>query len=517
MTHVRSSLSVAWSPPTFGGFKVNVDAATRPQGNVVASVCRDSAGAILGASLSRGISTDPLVGEARGVLFDLHSALALGLPLVLIEADKSQVVDALQDLSSPSPWQIFNDVCNAPFLFGSFRSCKVVFTPLVRIPCARFGSLGRFLVLRGQFVPSPELLNNYSSIYAALLIQTRCHGHLCLPEKHVALLVFGDSLFDAGNNNYINTTSDYRSNVWPYGETFFKYPTGRFSDGRIIPDFIAEYAKLPLITPYLHPAYSQYTDGANFASAGAGALVGTHRGFVVDLQAQLRYFKNLIGLSRQKLGDADARALLGRALYLFSIGTNDYVAPFATNSSGLLSYSREEYVDMVIGNLTIVIKEIHKNGGRKFGFQSLPPVGSFPYRRALINNAVAQEITARVILHNKALSKVLVKLERQLNGFRYSMANMYNFLGERTNYPSKYGFKEGKIACCGTGPHRGINSCGGKRSAMKEYELCHNPRKYVFFDSGHPTEMANEQFAKLMWSGTPNDTGPYNLKALFEL
>ncbi|KAB1218305.1 GDSL esterase/lipase 2 [Morella rubra] len=276
-------------------------------------------------------------------------------------------------------------------------------------------------------------------LYAALLIQTRCHGHLCLPEKHVALFVFGDSLFDAGNNNYINTTSDYRSNVWPYGETFFKYPTGRFSDGRIIPDFIAEYAKLPLITPYLHPAYSQYTDGANFASAGAGALVGTHRGFVVDLQAQLSYFKNLIGLLRQKLGDADARALLGRALYLFSIGTNDYVAPFATNSSGLLSYSREEYVDMVIGNLTIVIKEIHKNGGRKFGFQSLPPVGSSPSRRALNNSAVTGEVTARVILHNKALSKVLVKLERQLKGFRYSMANMYNFLGERINHPSKYG------------------------------------------------------------------------------
>ena len=82
---------------------------------------------------------------------------------------------------------------------------------------------------------------------------------------------------------------------------------------------------------------------------------------VVDLQAQLSYFKNLIGLLRQKLGDADARALLGRALYLFSIGTNDYVAPFATNSSGLLSYSREEYVDMVIGNLTIVIKVTKSN------------------------------------------------------------------------------------------------------------------------------------------------------------
>ncbi|KAB1218301.1 GDSL esterase/lipase 5 [Morella rubra] len=189
------------------------------------------------------------------------------------------------------------------------------------------------------------------------------------------------------------------------------------------PSKYAKYAKLPLITPYLHPAYRQYTDEANFASAGAGALVGTYQGSVVDLHAQLRYFKNLIGLLRQKLGDAQATTLLGRAVYLFSIGTNDYIAPYASSRLGLLSHSREEYVDMVIGNLTIVIKEIHKNRGRKFGFQSLPPLGYLPSPRALNLIAVTEELAASVILQNKALSGVLVKLERQLKGFRYSMVN----------------------------------------------------------------------------------------------
>ena len=79
------------------------------------------------------------------------------------------------------------------------------------------------------------------------------------------------------------------------------------------------------------------------------------------------------------------------------------------------------------------------------------------------------------------------------------------------------GFKESKIACCGSGLYRGINSCGGKRSVVKEYELCKNASEYVFFDPGHPSEMVNQQFAKLMWSGTPNVIGPYNLKTLFEL
>ena len=61
------------------------------------------------------------------------------------------------------------------------------------------------------------------------------------PEKcSAALFIFGDSFFDAGNNNYINTTTLDQANFWPYGETFFRFPTGRFSDGRLIPDFVGE-------------------------------------------------------------------------------------------------------------------------------------------------------------------------------------------------------------------------------------------------------------------------------------
>ena len=34
----------------------------------------------------------------------------------------------------------------------------------------------------------------------------------------------------------------------------------------------AEYAKLPLIPPYLQPGNHKFTYGSNFASSGAGAL-----------------------------------------------------------------------------------------------------------------------------------------------------------------------------------------------------------------------------------------------------
>ncbi|GMY22672.1 GDSL esterase/lipase 2-like [Fagus crenata] len=279
-------------------------------------------------------------------------------------------------------------------------------------------------------------------LYANIIVPTQSLGDICLPKDHVALFIFGDSVVDVGNNNYINTTTDLQANFWPYGESFFKYPTGRPSNGRLIPDFIAEYAKLPLIPPYLQPGYNRYIDGANFASVGAGALVETRQGLVIGLDAQLNYFKNMETRLRQELGKKEAKALLFRAVYFISIGSNDYFVPLTSNSSVLQSYSHEEYVNMVIGNLTTVIKEIYKKGGRKYVLLGLGPYGCSPLFKALKpgnTGACFEELTTLVKLHNKALSKVLLELQSQLKGFKYSMADFYTFLSERINNPSKYG------------------------------------------------------------------------------
>lgn len=54
-----------------------------------------------------------------------------------------------------------------------------------------------------------------------------------------ALFIFGDSTVDSGNNNYIDTIPENKADYKPYGQNgFFDKPTGRFSDGRVIVDFI---------------------------------------------------------------------------------------------------------------------------------------------------------------------------------------------------------------------------------------------------------------------------------------
>lgn len=57
-------------------------------------------------------------------------------------------------------------------------------------------------------------------------------------EAARAFFVFGDSLVDNGNNNYLATTA--RADSPPYGiDTPSRRPTGRFSNGKNIPDFIS--------------------------------------------------------------------------------------------------------------------------------------------------------------------------------------------------------------------------------------------------------------------------------------
>ncbi|KAK9923838.1 hypothetical protein M0R45_032236 [Rubus argutus] len=355
---------------------------------------------------------------------------------------------------------------------------------------------------------------------ASLFIPTSAYGHPGLHKEHAALFIFGDSLFDVGNNDYINTSTNFQANFSPYGETFFGYSTGRFSNGRLIPDIIAEYAELPLIPPYLQPGLHNYTYGVNFASAGAGVLAETHQGFVIDLKTQRSYFKKVVKQLRHKLGHAEAFTFLSDAVYLFSVGGNDYFYQFQTNSSFFESHSPEQYVGMVVGNLTKVIKEIYKKGGRKFGITSLPPIGCVPFARATKpgnTGTCVEELNALAELHNTVLSEALLKLKGKLQGLKYSYPDIYTYLNGVFNDPSNYGFKEGKTACCGSGPYRGILSCGGKRG-VTDYQLCDNVTEYVFFDSVHPTERVYQKVSELWWRHSPNVTGSYiNLKELFEV
>lgn len=65
---------------------------------------------------------------------------------------------------------------------------------------------------------------------------------------------------------------------------------------------------------------------------------------------QIKYFKKVETSLRQELGVAKAKNLLSKAVYLIGIGGNDYL----TKNSTIVS--NEEFVSMVVGNLTLAVK-----------------------------------------------------------------------------------------------------------------------------------------------------------------
>ncbi|XP_031266747.1 GDSL esterase/lipase 1-like isoform X2 [Pistacia vera] len=343
-------------------------------------------------------------------------------------------------------------------------------------------------------------------LYAIAISSIGCYA----AQSKKLLFVFGDSLFDPGNNQYIKNSAKPVSTSYPYGIDMNNKSTGRFSDGLIVPDYIAQFANLSVDPPYLQPG-ADLTSGANFASA-AGGVLDVNNG-VLNLKQQLAYFKNVANLMSQKVGAKEATKILSSSVYLFSFGGNDYFR-YESSYPNATQSQRVAYMRMVVANLTNGLKEIYNMGGRKFAIQNVGPLGCLPVIKAVhpsTNGSCVTNFLKDASLHNKALSNQLSKMAKELSGFKYSNMDYFYNLLYRINNPTKYGFTEGKNACCGSGLYNGLN-CG-----VGSYKLCSNPSDYLFFDGGHTSQKANRQIAELIWSGVPNVTGPYNVKQLFGL
>ncbi|KAF3328485.1 GDSL esterase/lipase [Carex littledalei] len=162
-----------------------------------------------------------------------------------------------------------------------------------------------------------------------LLLKT---GNCCFTR----IFCFGDSISDTGN--YLKSIGDSYNPVsnLPYGETYFGRPTGRYSDGRLILDFIAEAYGLPFIPPYLSGESTEnFLHGVNFAVAGATALDNSFfesMGIKVSwtnylLGAQLEWFKKLLPSIFEEPG-CDSSVLSSALFVVGEIGGNDYNHPF---------------------------------------------------------------------------------------------------------------------------------------------------------------------------------------------
>jgi phospholipase/lecithinase/hemolysin len=58
-------------------------------------------------------------------------------------------------------------------------------------------------------------------------------------QQFSGMFVFGDSLVDDGNNNFLSSLA--KANYLPYGIDFYEGPSGRFCNGKTIIDFLGNF------------------------------------------------------------------------------------------------------------------------------------------------------------------------------------------------------------------------------------------------------------------------------------
>ncbi|XP_024533553.1 GDSL esterase/lipase 6 [Selaginella moellendorffii] len=176
------------------------------------------------------------------------------------------------------------------------------------------------------------------------------------------LFVFGDSALDGGQNTYI-PGSKIVSAIPPYGKTYFSKPTGRWTDGRTIADFLAQALGLPLLPPFLEPG-ANFSSGVNFASAGAGLLDETnaHQG-VISMKQQLRQFHNVTNEYKKEKGVEFTNQLLRNSVALFSMGANDIAN--AVPSSFLFQEMIQAYSSAIqVKQMLLLIVNVKAHGGK---------------------------------------------------------------------------------------------------------------------------------------------------------
>uniref|UniRef100_A0A5B7AW67 GDSL esterase/lipase n=1 Tax=Davidia involucrata TaxID=16924 RepID=A0A5B7AW67_DAVIN len=305
------------------------------------------------------------------------------------------------------------------------------------------------------------------------------HRHL-YGFRPTKLFVFGDSYADTGNNRKTEANS-WKS---PYGITFPGKPAGRFSDGRVLTDYLAKFVGVKSPVPYRWRNFGgkRLRYGMNFAYGGTGAF----NTLVLDpnMTTQIDFFENLIKESVYTKSD------LQSSVALVTLAGNDYGAYYAKGGNDL---GLPSFITLVVNQLALNLKRIHGLGVRKVAVTALQPLGCLP--RSTVKSSFQQcngTENAAGSFHNLLLQQAVATL----NNINATKDSAFIILDLYTSFISvlknkgdtgSLKFETPLKPCC-----MGISneySCGKvDEKGVKMYTVCNNPESTFFWDTVHPTQ-----------------------------
>lgn len=315
-----------------------------------------------------------------------------------------------------------------------------------------------------------------------------------------ALVIFGDSTVDAGNNN--NMPTIVKSNFPPYGLNFAGHvPTGRFTDGLLVTDYVSQKIGLPLQLPYMSPdAHGEaILTGINFASSASGWFENTAAHFnVMGLDGQFVWYNNWKAEVLKLAGPERGNFIISNALYAISTGTNDWVNNYYLNLPLQDKYPADKYTTLLTGYIRKYTMELYAMGGRNIVILNLPPLGCVPAQITLHghgNSTCVKKLNDDATNMNLQIASLVEDMKKHTPGARLMLVDIFGPIYNAFQDPQKYGFKYARDGCCGTGDLEVSVLCNRVTATT-----CSNPSEHIFWDSFHPTSHFYSQLADYMYA-----------------
>ncbi|XP_059452030.1 GDSL esterase/lipase At5g37690 isoform X2 [Corylus avellana] len=304
--------------------------------------------------------------------------------------------------------------------------------------------------------------------------------------------VFGDSLTEVGNNNYMQYSLAKSNYPW-YGIDYAGgQATGRFTNGRTIGDIISQKLGISSPPPYL--SLSQNDDavlkGVNYASGGAGILNDTGLYFIqrLSFDDQINYFAKSKETIKTKIGEVAANKLCNEAMYFIGIDGQQYTP--------------DEFMELLISTLEHQLTRLYQLGARKMLFHGLGPLGCIPSQRVKSKTGQCLKRVNQLVLEfNSKVKNLVASLNGRLPNAKLIFADTYSGVLDLIENPSAYGFKISNTSCCNVD-----TNIGGL--CLPNTKLCSNRTEYVFWDAFHPSDAANAVLAEKLFSTVFSDAPP---------
>ncbi|PWA54310.1 esterase [Artemisia annua] len=343
------------------------------------------------------------------------------------------------------------------------------------------------------------------------------------PCNFPAIFNFGDSNSDTGG-----LAAAFGQAPPPNGETFFHRPVGRYSDGRLVIDFIAQSLGLHYLSAYLDALGSNFTQGANFATGGSTIRpqnTTRHQSGLSpislnvqsyqfnDFYVRTQIIRKVDGVFKELVPKPEA---FSHGLYTFDIGQNDLTGGLLLNLS--INQVKASIPD-ILGQFKTVVKDVHDKGGRYFWIHNAGPIGCLPYilehlptkPEEMDETGCANPFNELARFFNRKLKDLVDQLRKELREAAITYVDIYRARYALISQASKHGFEHPLRACCGYGGKYNYNihvGCGGRVSDNGKELLvgsCKDPSVKIIWDGIHYTEAANKWVFNHVVNGSYSD------------